>query len=180
VSVVRSRWRTTSSLARSLTVAGIGVALALTFGRPALVVLVAPLLVAGALGLLHKPVGEPRVSNTLSHAQLHEGQGTRTRLEVYDEDEDVEVITRVLGQAPFVALHPPEGAVAYRAGAERAIELSPRRWGSRMLGSEKVGLMSGWAGYRWGPLSLPPREMFVLASRRGRLGVLLDPGVPCR
>ena len=69
-----------------------------------------------------------------------------------------------MGRAPYVALHPPEGAVAYRIDDERPIELSPRRWGSRMLGSEKVGLMSPWASYRWGPLSVPPREMFVLPT----------------
>jgi len=170
VTDVRSRWRPTSALARSLTVAGAGVALALTLGRPALVVLIAPLFVAGALGLLRKPVREPRVHTTLAYVQLHEGQGTRTRLEVYDGD-DVEVVTRVLGQAPFVALHPPEGAVAYRTGAERPIELSPRRWGSRLLGAEKVGLMSAWAGYRWGPLLLSSREMFVLPTLSHRRSI---------
>jgi uncharacterized protein (DUF58 family) len=82
---------------------------------------------------------------------------------VYDGD-DVEVVTRVMGQAPFVALHPAEGAVAYRSGADLPLEVSPRRWGSRMLGAEKVGLMSAWAGYRWGPFSIPPREMFVLPT----------------
>ena len=163
MSETRSRWRPTSALARCLTVAGFGVGLALTLGRPALVVLVAPLLVAGSLGLLNKPVTEPRVHTTVGHVQLHEGQGTRSWLQVYDDD-DVEVVTRVMGQAPFVALHPPEGAVAYRVGTERPIEVSPRRWGSRMLGSEKVGLMAPWAGYRWGPFSIPPREMFVLPT----------------
>jgi uncharacterized protein (DUF58 family) len=159
----RTRWRPTSALARSLTVAGVGVALALTLGRPALVVMVAPVLVLGALGLLQKPVDEPRVHTGIGHVQLHEGQGTRSHLAVHDDD-DVEVVTRVMGRAPFVALHPPEGAMAYRSGAERALELSPRRWGSRMLGSEKIGLMSAWAGYRWGPVSMPAREMFVLPT----------------
>ncbi len=69
-----------------------------------------------------------------------------------------------MGQVPFVALHPPQGAVAYRVGGERPLELSPRRWGSRMLGSEKVGLMAPWASYRWGPFPVPPREMFVLPT----------------
>ncbi len=114
---VRSRWRPTSALARSLTVAGVGVGLALTLGRPALVVIVAPLLVMGALGLLHKPQREPRVHAGLGHLQLHEGQGTRSRLRVSDEA-DVEVVTRVMAQAPYVALHPAEGAVSYRLGAD--------------------------------------------------------------
>ena len=159
----RSRWRPTSALARSLTVAGVGVGLALTLGRPALVVIVAPLLVVGALGLLHKPQQEPRVHARIGHVQLHEGQGTRTRLEVFDED-DVEVVTRVMGQVPYVALHPAEGAVAYRSGQDRSIEISPRRWGSRLLGAEKVAMMSPWAGYRWGPASIPAHEMYVLPT----------------
>jgi uncharacterized protein (DUF58 family) len=159
----QSRWRPTSALARSLTVAGAGVVLALTLGRPAVVVLVAPLLVAGAIALLHKPVVEPRVHTTVGHLQLHEGQGTRSRLEVHHDD-DVEVVTRVMGRVPLVALHPPEGAVAYRLGDERPLELSPRRWGRRMLGSEKVGLMAPWASYRWGPAEVPPREVFVLPT----------------
>jgi uncharacterized protein (DUF58 family) len=160
---VRSRWRPTSALARSLTAGGVGVALALTVGRPSVVVLVAPLLVAAALGLLHKPTREPRVHSSLSHPQLHEGQGTRSRLEVDDVD-DVEVVTRVMGEATFVALHPPDGAVSYRLGSERPVELSPRRWGSRMIGAEKVAMTTPWAGYRWGPVVLPGREMFVLPT----------------
>ena len=76
-------------------------------------VLVAPLLVASALGLLHKPSREPRVHTSLGHRQLHEGQGTRARLEMSDDD-DAEVVTRVMGQAPYVALHPAEGALGYR------------------------------------------------------------------
>ena len=159
----RTHWRPTSALSRSLIVAGAGAGLALTLGRPALVVLVAPLLLLGALGLLNKPVHEPRVHTTLGHVQLHEGQGTRSRLEIFD-DEDAEVVTRVMGQAPFVALHPPEGAVYFFQDRERPVELSPRRWGSRLLGSEKVAMMAPWAGYRWGPRSIPPREMFVLPT----------------
>ncbi len=159
----RSRWRPTSALARSLTLVGTGIALALILGRPALVVLVAPLLVMGAIALLNKPVHEPTAHTLLGHVQLHEGQGTRSALHV-SGDEDAEMVTRVMGQAPYVALHPPEGAVCFRPGADVPVELSPRRWGSRMLGSEKVAMMSRWSGYRWGPISMPPREMFVLPT----------------
>jgi uncharacterized protein (DUF58 family) len=158
-----SQWRATTGLSRALSVGGAGVAVALVVGRPALVVLVAPLLVAGALGLLHKPRQEPRVHATLAHVSLHEGQGTRSRLQVLD-DGDVEVVTRVMGQAPHVALHPPTGAISALAGRDHPIEISPRRWGSRMLGAEKVALTTSWAAYRWGPASLPSREMFVLPT----------------
>jgi uncharacterized protein (DUF58 family) len=159
----RSRWRPTTALARSLMVSGVGVALALTIGRPALVTLVAPMLITGTMGLLRKPTVEPKVHTSLGHVHLHEGQGTRSRLQVSGDD-DVEVVSRVMGQAAFVALHPPDGAVSYLAGRERTIDVSPRRWGSRLIGAENVALTAPWAGYRWGPVLMSANEMFVLPT----------------
>ena len=145
-----------------------GVALALAAGRPALVVLVAPLLVLGALGLLHRPTREPRLFATLGHWQLHEGQGTRVRLESHDM-EDVEHVTRVMAPRPFVAVRPPAGALGHLLapdGQIASLEVSPRRWGRRVVGAEKVALTTAWAGYRWGPVALVGREMSVLPHRR--------------
>lgn len=165
-----SRWHTTGGLARALTVGGAAVALALVVGRPAVVVLVGPLLVTAALALLHKPAREPRVHHTLAHAQLHEGQGTRARLEVSGA-EDAELLTRVVGQQAHVALHPVSGATLARVGEPVPIEISPRRWGRRDVGAEQVALTSPWAGYRWGPVPLLGREMYVLpAITRRRSG----------
>lgn len=165
-----SHWHTTGGLARALTVGGLGVAIALTVGRPALVVLVAPLLLAGALGLLYKPTHEPRVFAHLAHVQLHEGQGTRSRLETAGT-EDVEFLTRVMSQQPYVALHPVAGAQVGTVDEQHPIEISPRRWGSRMVGSERVAMTAPWAGYRWGPTPVLGREMYVLpAMTRMRSG----------
>jgi uncharacterized protein (DUF58 family) len=161
-----SRWHATSSLERSLIVGGVGVALALAAGRPALVVLVAPLLVLGALGLLHRPTSEPRLFATLGHGQLHEGQGTRVRLESYDMD-DVEHVTRVMSPRSFVAVRPAAGALGHLladGGQIASLEVSPRRWGRRLVGAEKVALTTSWAGYRWGPIALVGREMSVLPT----------------
>jgi uncharacterized protein (DUF58 family) len=158
-----SRWHSTGSLGRSLAVGGVGVALALTTGRPALVVLVAPLLVTGALGLLHKPRQEPQVHSRIPHVSLHEGQGTRTWLDITAGD-DVEYVSRIVARVPYLALHPPEGAMVEHAGSEHTVELSPRRWGRRVLGAEKVGLFSPWAGYRWGPVQLPGHDLHILPT----------------
>jgi uncharacterized protein (DUF58 family) len=163
VSAGPSRWHTTGSLARAMAVGGFGVALALTVGRPAVVVLVGPLLVVAALALLRKPTREPRVLAHLSHLQLYEGQGTRSHLETADTD-DVEFVTRVMGQQPFLALHPLGGAALSTPDDIVTIEISPRRWGSRLVGTEKVAMTSGWAGYRWGPVPLPGRDMYVLPT----------------
>jgi uncharacterized protein (DUF58 family) len=158
-----SRWHTTGSLARALAVGGFGVALALTVGRPAVVVLVGPLLVLASLALLGKPTREPRVLPRLAHVQLYEGQGTRSWLEMSGTD-DAEHVTRVLAQQPFIALHPVGGAMLSPTGDVRPVEISPRRWGARRVGTEKVAMTSPWAGYRWGPVQLPGREMFVLPA----------------
>ena len=162
-----SHWNVTGSLGRALTVGGVGVALALAMGRPAVVVLVAPLLVAGALGVVHRPTREPRVFNGLAHRQLHEGQGTRARLEAMDAN-DVEHVTRAMAPQPYVAMHPADGTVGQLVGPDHVIEpieVSPRRWGRRMIGAEKVALTTAWGGYRWGPTSLPGRDVAVLPTR---------------
>jgi len=160
-----SRWNPTSSLGRALTVGGVGIALALAIGRPAVVVLVAPLLVAGAMGVLHRPTREPRVFASFAHQQLHEGQGMRVRLESADI-EDAEHVTRAMVPRPYLALHPAEGTLGHLVGAGgiESIEASPRRWGLRLIGAEKVAFTTAWGGYRWGPAALPGREVAVLPT----------------
>jgi uncharacterized protein (DUF58 family) len=160
-----SRWNPTSSLGRALTVGGVGVAVALAVGRPAVVVLVAPLLVAGAMGVLHRPTREPRVFASYAHHQLHEGQGMRVRLEAVDV-EDAEHVTRAMVPQPYLALHPAQGTLGHLLGADgiEPIEVSPRRWGQRLIGAETVAFTTPWGGYRWGPAALPGREVAVLPT----------------
>jgi len=155
-------WRPTAALSRALLVGGVGVAFAVLAGEPVLMVLVAPFLLLGALGLVHHPDSRPRVTSQLDHRSLHEGQGTVSRL-VLEDAAGVEQVTRVAAAAPYVALHPRDGRVSRLLGdGPPVLEVSPRRWGRRVLGEEKVGLHSAWAGYRWGPVTLEGREMQVL------------------
>jgi uncharacterized protein (DUF58 family) len=161
-----SLWHPTSALGRALSLGGVGIALALAMGRPGVVVMVAPLVVVGALGVLHKPTREPKVFSALAHVQLHEGQGTGVNLEVTGL-EDVEHLVRVASPQPFVAARPHHGAVGHLVGRGQdipAVALSPRRWGQRLVGAEKVAMTSPWAGYRWGPSSYVGREMSVLPT----------------
>jgi uncharacterized protein (DUF58 family) len=158
-----TRWRATASLARALTVGGVGIGIALVLGRPAVVVLVAPIVVAGAAAILAKPATEPQVSAHASYAVLHEGQGTASRLRVAPDD-DVEFVTRVCASAAYIALRPAGGCLGHLADRPVPLLISPRRWGQRRIGEEKVGLFSPWAGYRWGPVGLVGREVSVLPT----------------
>ena len=151
-----TQWRATAALGRAVLVAASGLALAVLFGDPVLIVLTAPFGILGALGLLHRPVREPEARSVLAHPVLHEGQGTTSRL-VLREVDDVEHVTRVTSRAPYLALRPPHGTVGSLLDADARVAdtfISPRRWGRRLLGEEKVALTTRWAGYRWGPVIL--------------------------
>ena len=157
-----SQWRPTNALGRALVVGAVGVALALLVGDASLVVLATPLVLAAALGLVHRPAREPHVDARLDHLSIHEGQGTTSRLELAEAD-DVEYLTRVAGRPPYVALHPAGGRFGLLLdGPVPDIEISPRRWGRRMLGEEKVALYTPWAGYRFGPVVVGGRQVRVL------------------
>ena len=157
-------WEGTPALSRALLVGALLVGGALLFGEPVLVVLAGPLVVVAAFGLLHRPTSDPVVRGHLDHVSLYEGQGTRSRLDVTEAD-GVEHVTRISAQAPYVALHPASGRAGglVRDGVP-VLEISPRRWGRRTLGEERVALTSPWAGYRWGPVLENGAEMSVLPA----------------
>ncbi|MCW2767136.1 MAG: hypothetical protein JWO11_3095 [Nocardioides sp.] len=157
-------WRATAALSRSLVVGAVGIGLAVLAGEPVLVVLTAPLIMCGAMGLAYRPTRTPRLATRLDHSSLHEGQGTTSRL-VLDDADDVEHVTRVAAGAPYVAMHPSNGRLGRMAGHGSAdVEVSPRRWGRRLLGEERIGLSTAWAGYRWGPVPMIGDEMRVVPA----------------
>ena len=74
-----------------------------------------PFVVFATLGLLHRPTRVPRLSSSLDHASLHEGQGTTARLAVADAD-DAEHLTRAFGRPPYVVAAPARRAGRRAAG----------------------------------------------------------------
>jgi uncharacterized protein (DUF58 family) len=160
-----AQWRPTAALGRAIVVAAVAVVGALLAGESALVVLAVPFVALATLGLLHRPSRVPHLSSQLDHATLHEGQATTSRLVVTDAD-DAEHLTRSFGRPPYVAMRPHGGQVgallAGAGGPAPVVELSPRRWGRRFLGEEKVALMTPWAGYRFGPVPLGGQQLRVL------------------
>ena len=162
-----STWRTTAALSRAAALGALGVATAVLFGEPAVMVLTAPFLLMGALGLLHRPTSTPVARTLVDHAVLHEGQGTRSRLVVSDLS-GVEHVTRIAATVPHVALHPAAGRTGQLLGPDEEaplLEVSPRRWGRRNLGEENVAFTSPCAGYRWGPARLNGSRLQALPVR---------------
>lgn len=159
-------WSPTESLLRALLVGAGGLAWAVAFGEPAVLVIVAPLLVLAVPAIGARPRTKPIIEVDFDHGSLSEGQGTAVRLSVLD-DAGVEQVTRVATPEEFVAVRPSRGCVAasYRPGENPPdLVVSPRRWGARTIGVERVALTSAWAGYRWGPVALSGRRVRVLPA----------------
>jgi len=159
-----TEWRPTAALIRATVLATLGLAGGVLLGSPALVVLAAPFALLAGLGLMHRPATTPKASARVDHISLHEGQGTRSRLRLEDAD-GVEHVVRCTGRAPYVATHPVGGTVGAVVTPDAelpSVEISPRRWGRRRLGDEKVGLTSEWAGFRCGPTHLGGGDILAL------------------
>ncbi len=155
-------WRPTPALVRACLLALGGATGGVALGQEVLVVLAAPFAVLAVMGLAGRPRTAPEVSARLDHFHLHEGQATTSRLLV-DDLAGVEHVTRVAASAPHVATRPRHGAAGSLVveGLPTVVS-SPRRWGRRAIGAERVALTSAWAGWRWGPLDLPEHGFHVL------------------
>jgi uncharacterized protein (DUF58 family) len=114
------------------------------------------------MGLVGHPRHAPMVHSEVDHHRLHEGQGTTSRL-VVDDLTGVEHVTRVAAPAAHVATRPTHGvAAALLADGLPVLGFSPRRWGRRVIGAERVALTSAWAGWRSGPVDMSEHGLVVL------------------
>jgi uncharacterized protein (DUF58 family) len=155
-------WWPTPALVRACVLALAGLAGGVVGGLEVPVVLAAPFVVLAAMGLLGRPGRPPAVRTEIDHHRLHEGQGTTSRL-VVDDLSGVEHVTRVAAPTPHVVTHPAYGAVGSLVGQGLpTVEFSPRRWGRRVIGAERVALTSAWGGWRWGPADMPEHGLSVL------------------
>ena len=155
-------WRPTPSLVRACLLALGGLAGGVVLGLDVLVVLAAPFVVLAVMGLLGRPRRVPKLDTRIDHHRLHEGQGTTSRLSV-DDLTGVEQVTRVAAPAAHVVTRPTYGASgSLVADGLPTVEFSPRRWGRRNIGAERVALTSSWAGWRWGPVDMPEHGLSVL------------------
>ena len=155
-------WRPTPSLVRACLLALGGLAGAVVLGQDVLVVLAAPFVVLAVMGLAGRPRRVPKLDTRIDHHRLHEGQGTTSRLSV-DDLTGVEQVTRVAAPAAHVVTRPTYGASGSLVDdGLPTVEFSPRRWGRRNIGAERVALTSSWAGWRWGPVDMPEHGLSVL------------------
>lgn len=158
-------WNATAALGRAVGVAAVGLACAVVFGSPVMVVLTVPFALCAALGLLQLPRSSPVVGVRVERRALHEGQGTVSHLTLAGT-EDVEHVARVSGQVAYLDLAPADGVVGRLLRTDDLdIEISPRRWGRRRPAGEKVALTTPWAAWRWGPVGVVSSLLEVFPTK---------------
>jgi uncharacterized protein (DUF58 family) len=155
-------WRATGALRRSVTLGVGGIAVGVTLGEPAVLVLTVPLLLVSLPAVLRRPRATPVVETAVPSASPREGEALAVELRV-DDDADVEQVTRVLTPQPLLVGRPDRGRAVTWWPAPRQLEVSPRRWGPVAV-QERVALTSPWSGYRWGPVAPVDRPLTVLPA----------------
>jgi uncharacterized protein (DUF58 family) len=145
----------THAHARVVLLTSFGVLVALTVGRPDLVVLLTPLALVTGWGALTRPHGAPAARLRQSRTSITEGEHVLVGFEV-DPVEGQDFAAGSLATAEYVeapggrnarVLMTPEPGDASSA----TLSLRVTRWGRRRLGPALIGGCSAWGAFRYGP-----------------------------
>lgn len=156
-----SRWRPTPAHARAWFVTTLGVVVAVGFGRPLVLVILAPFALLAVLGEAHRPRGEPPAPRALlDHHVLREGRGTTARVRLTGDTADVEHVVAVRPAARHLS-GPRVGSGLLRDGPP-VLQVGAEHWGEYDLGTVTTALTASWGGYRAGPAGTPAGRLTVL------------------
>jgi len=165
VSLAPPVWRPTQALLRAGVASAVAALAAVVLGRPDLLVLAAPLLLHASVAAVRRPAGRPTARMRLEHPAIREGEATRAHVVV----EDVaggETFVLAQSRPQWTVTDPASGvATADLTGADRGgvvLGVGSQRWGRRRVGGGSFAVTSAWAGYRWGPSTLPDAWLTTL------------------
>ena len=163
-------WRPTPSLVRASLLALGGLGGGVVAGLDGAGRARAPFVVLAAMGLLARPRSTSRTSVPGSTTSGCTRARAPPRGWTSTTSTGVEHVTRVAAPAAArrrpAPLYGASGALVRRRAPD--VEVSPRRWGRRAIGGERVALTSAWAGWRWVPVDLPEHGLSVLPQSRRR------------
>lgn len=149
--------------------AGAAIALAgVAAGRPELVVIAAPLVVAAVAAGTTRPGREPTVEATTGAATVHEDEPVAWTADVGGLP-PAALVTGVHPPQRFLEVEPPDGRMigAYAGGPDPAsavleLGLTAHRWGRRTLGDPVLTVHDRWLAWRAEPVTVPGLRLVVL------------------
>lgn len=153
-------WRASPAHLRATLVGVTGVAAALLFRAPVLLVLSAPFLAIAVWSVTTRPDEHPSIVGRLSHSTIREGEVTSWRCTGNDLD-DVDHLISLAPRRPWLDLRPQSGVATDAAedGGPATLEVAIRatHWGRHEVGRIKVVAVSGWGAFRWSALDVGHR-----------------------
>lgn len=147
------RWRAAPAHLRAVLVGVLGIAAAVVFRAPDLLVLAAPFAVIAVWSVAARPPGEPSFTGRLAPSSVREGQAA-TWTGTFDEAHGVDHVVALIPRRRWLQTDPLRGAVvvdaASGAGPPRpGVPVRALRWGRHDLGPVNVVAVAPWGAFRW-------------------------------
>ena len=172
-------WRLSPAHFRAVMLGVLGVATALLFRVPSMLVLAAPFALVAVWSTATRPTSDPQATSRINPRTIREGEATTWTATL----SDVDGIDYVVAYAParsWLESRPRSGVVASAvchgdATATVAVAMRSTHWGRHDVGPVNIVAVSSWGAFRWKALdvgqrvtTLPLPEMFDAAPPRHR------------
>ncbi len=179
-----SEWRSSPAHFRAVAVGIVGVAAALLFRVPALLVMSAPFGVVAIWSAATRPRAEPSLVGEIVPTTIREGEAT-TWTGRLSNLTDVDHVVALAPTRAWIETRPRSGVVATSvrkgdATASVAIPMRSTHWGRHEIGPINVVAVSSWGAFRWraldigyGLTTLPLPEVFDAAPPMHRANGLV-------
>ena len=179
-----SQWRSSPAHFRAVAVGIAGVAAALLFRVPALLVMSTPFAVVALWATATRPSDEPVLTGGIAPTTVREGEAT-TWTGVLSNVAHIDHVVALAPATAWIEMRPRSGVVATAvrhgdATASIAIPMRSTHWGRHEIGRINVVGVSSWGAFRWrqldigyGVMTLPLPEVFDAAPPMHRANGLV-------
>lgn len=160
VSTVTS-WRASPAHFRAVSIGMLGIAGAVLFRQPALLVLAAPFAAIAVWGAATRPEADPDLDGRIAPSSVREGEATAWT-GVLSGTEAADHVVAFAPQRAWLETRPVSGVVSAAVGSGGApttltIPMRTTHWGRHDVGPLNVVAVSGWGAFRWSALDVGNR-----------------------
>jgi uncharacterized protein (DUF58 family) len=168
-------WRASPAHFRAVAIGAVGIAVALLFRVPMLLVLSAPFVLVSVWSTMTRPERNPTLAGRIGPAAVREGEATTWTGELTDVG-GVDHVIAFAPERPWLEAKPSSGVATVAVGhddptATVAIPMRATHWGRHDIGPINIVSVASWGAFRWKALdvgyqvtTLPLPDVFDAAS----------------